>query len=37
MRYQWSDKHGRPVWELLGGSGEVLRRLDGVSCSILTR
>jgi hypothetical protein len=37
MRYQWSDKHGRPVWELLAGSGEVLRRLDGVSCSILTR
>ncbi len=37
MRYQWSDKHGRPVWELLNGSGEVLRRLDGVSCSILTR
>ena len=37
MRYLWSDKHGRPVWEVLSSGGEVLRRLDGVSCSILTR
>ncbi|HEY6081574.1 MAG TPA: hypothetical protein VIW29_22320, partial [Polyangiaceae bacterium] len=37
MRYQWSDKHARPVWEVLSPGGEVLRRLDGVSCSILTR
>jgi hypothetical protein len=37
MRYQWSEKHGRPVWEVLSADGEVLRRLDGVSCSILTR
>ena len=37
MRYQWSEKHGRPVWEVLSAEGEVLRRLDGVSCSILTR
>jgi hypothetical protein len=37
MRYQWSEKHGRPVWEVLGNSGEIVRRLDGVSCSILTR
>jgi hypothetical protein len=37
LRYHWSDKHARPVWELVGGEGEMLRRLDGVSCSILTR
>ncbi|HKY40404.1 MAG TPA: hypothetical protein VJN18_30935 [Polyangiaceae bacterium] len=37
MRYLWSDKHARPVWEVLSAEGEVLRRLDGVSCSILTR
>jgi hypothetical protein len=37
MRYVWSEKHSRPVWEVLGDSNEVLRRLDGVSCSILTR
>ena len=37
MRYRWSDKHTRPVWEVLSPAGEVLRRLDGVSCSILTR
>jgi hypothetical protein len=37
MRYIWSDKHGRPVWEVVSSDGQVLRRLDGVSCSILTR
>ncbi len=37
LRYSWSDKQGRPVWELVSGEGQVLRRLDGVSCSILTR
>lgn len=37
MHYQWSDKHGRPIWEVSSGAGEVLRRLDGVTCSILTR
>ncbi len=37
MRYIWSDKQGRPVWEVLNSDGQVLRRLDGVSCSILTR
>jgi hypothetical protein len=37
MRYLWSDKHARPVWEVLSGDGGVLRRLDGVTCSILTR
>src|SRR5262249_25474208 len=37
MRYQWSDKYARPVWEVLSGDGQVQRRLDGVSCSILTR
>jgi hypothetical protein len=37
MRYLWSDKHARPVWEVSSNDGQVLRRLDGVSCSILTR
>jgi hypothetical protein len=37
MRYAWSDKHARPVWEVSSSDGQVLRRLDGVSCSILTR
>jgi hypothetical protein len=37
LRYGWSDKHGRPVWEVLNVDGDVLKRLDGVSCSILTR
>lgn len=37
LRYAWSDKYGRPVWEVLAADGQVLRRLDGVSCSILTR
>jgi hypothetical protein len=37
MRYLWSEKHARPVWEVLSAEGEVLRRVDGVSCSILTR
>lgn len=37
LRYQWSETHGRPVWEVLSARGEVLRRVDGGSCSILTR
>jgi hypothetical protein len=37
MRYVWSDKQARPVWEVVSSDGQVLRRLDGVSCSILTR
>lgn len=37
LRYQWSDKHARPVWEVLDADGATVRRLDGVSCSILTR
>jgi hypothetical protein len=37
MRYLWSDKQGRPVWEVVTSDGQVLRRLDGVTCSILTR
>lgn len=37
LRYTWSDKHARPVWEVQSADGEVLKRLDGVSCSILTR
>lgn len=37
VRYAWSDKHERPVWEAQSSDGEVLKRVDGVSCSILTR
>jgi hypothetical protein len=37
LRYGWSDKHGRPIWEVVSRDGQVSRRLDGVSCSILTR
>jgi len=37
LRYGWSDKQGRPVWEVVTSDGQVQRRLDGVSCSILTR
>jgi len=37
LRYAWSDKYARPVWEVLSADGQALRRLDGVSCSILTR
>ncbi|MES1187847.1 MAG: hypothetical protein ABUL60_28775 [Myxococcales bacterium] len=37
LRYGWNDKQGRPIWEVVGDDGQVLRRLDGVSCSILTR
>ena len=37
LRYGWSDKHARPVWEVLSLEGGMLKRLDGVSCSILTR
>jgi hypothetical protein len=37
LRYGWNEKQGRPIWEVVSGDGQVLRRLDGVSCSILTR
>jgi hypothetical protein len=37
LRYGWSDKYSRPVWDVATGEGQVLRRVDGVSCSILTR
>jgi hypothetical protein len=37
LRYGWSEKHTRPVWEVLSPDGQTLKRLDGVSCSILTR
>jgi len=37
LRYFWNEKYGRPVWEVLSGDGQVLRRLDGVTCSIITR
>jgi hypothetical protein len=37
LRYSWSEKQARPIWEVVSGDGQVLRRLDGVSCSILTR
>jgi hypothetical protein len=36
LRYAWSEKHGRPIWEVVGAEG-VQKRLDGVTCSILTR
>lgn len=37
LHYGWSDKHARPVWEVQTGEAETLKRLDGVTCSILTR
>lgn len=37
LRYVWSDKQARPIWEVLNNDGQSLRRLDGVNCSILTR
>ncbi len=37
LRYGWSDKHERPVWEVVTRDGQITRRLDGVTCSILTR
>jgi hypothetical protein len=37
LRYGWNEKQARPIWEVVSGDGQVLRRLDGVSCSILTR
>lgn len=37
LRYAWNEKQARPIWEVITSDGQVLRRLDGVSCSILTR
>lgn len=37
LRYGWSQAQARPIWEVIGSDGQVLRRLDGVTCSILTR
>jgi hypothetical protein len=37
LRYGWNEKQARPIWEVVGNDGQVLRRLDGASCSILTR
>jgi hypothetical protein len=37
LRYAWNEKQARPIWEVVSGDGQVLRRLDGVSCSVLTR
>jgi hypothetical protein len=37
LRYAWNEKQSRPIWEVVSGDGQVLRRLDGASCSILTR
>jgi hypothetical protein len=37
LRYGWNEKQARAIWEVVSGDGQVLRRLDGVSCSILTR
>ena len=36
LRYGWNEKQARPIWEVVS-QGQVLRRLDGASCSILTR
>jgi hypothetical protein len=37
LRYGWNEKQARPIWEVVSRDGQVLRRLDGASCSILTR
>lgn len=37
LRYSWNDKQARAVWEVLDADGNVQRRLDGMSCSILVR
>jgi hypothetical protein len=37
LRYVWSEKHDRPVWEVVNAGGDVQRRIDGITCSILTR
>jgi hypothetical protein len=37
IRYYWSDKYARAIWEVTGSEGQVLRRVDGVTCSIITR
>ena len=37
LRYAWNEKQARPIWEVVSHEGQVLRRLDGASCSILTR
>jgi hypothetical protein len=37
LRYAWNEKQARPIWEVVDGDGQVRRRLDGVTCSILTR
>lgn len=37
IRYVWSEKYTRAIWEVTSSEGQVLRRVDGVSCSILTR
>ena len=37
LRYGWNEKQARAIWEVVNGDGQVLRRLDGVTCSILTR
>ena len=37
LRYGWNEKQARPIWEVVSSDGQVLRRLDGASCSILTR
>lgn len=37
IRYVWSDKYARAIWEVTGSDGQVLRRVDGATCSIITR
>lgn len=37
IRYAWSERYARPLWEVTTSEGQVLRRVDGATCSILTR
>lgn len=37
IRYAWSEAHARALWEVTSSEGQVLRRVDGVSCTIITR
>ena len=37
LRYSWNDNQARSVWEVLDADGNVQRRLDGMSCSIVVR
>jgi hypothetical protein len=37
IRYVWSERYARAIWEVTTSEGQVLRRVDGVSCTVLTR